>query len=262
MIVTAALSWYDELPETLERCVVGVANVADRIVALDGAYSRFPGGRPQSPPRQARVIRETAKRCGLEALVLAPDRLWAGQVEKRSYLLSVATVNADWICVVDADHVVNADRTVARQALEQANGTDAFDVPLFTPANPDRPIEQSAGGQWHAQHSGQTVPIPHLYRAYPGFRVERYHWWYSAVKGNQRVWMWGGDNVTYPVAPHAMLPDPSYRVDHVCLLRDKAHVLANRAFCNDREMVVQMTGQEDDRDDLPRPVFDYERMGR
>ena len=48
MIVTAALCWWNELPEDLERCVRGVANVADRVVALDGAYRRYPTGTARS----------------------------------------------------------------------------------------------------------------------------------------------------------------------------------------------------------------------
>ena len=51
-----------------------------------------------------------------------------------------------------------------------------------------------------------------------------------------------------------------YEVEHRCLLRDERHVLANRAFCNDRKVVVEMTGQEDDQPGLPAPVYDYETM--
>ena len=37
MIVTAALIWYDERSEDLERCVRGMATIADRVIAVDGA---------------------------------------------------------------------------------------------------------------------------------------------------------------------------------------------------------------------------------
>ena len=42
MIVTAALCWWNELPEDLDRCIRAAALIADRVVALDGAYRRYP----------------------------------------------------------------------------------------------------------------------------------------------------------------------------------------------------------------------------
>src|SRR5207247_1053795 len=50
--VTAALCWWNEKPEDLARCVRGVANIADRIVALDGAYVRYPGATVRSDEKQ------------------------------------------------------------------------------------------------------------------------------------------------------------------------------------------------------------------
>ena len=56
MIVTAALCWYNEPPDELAACVRATATVADRIVAVDGAYRRYPGAKPMSSPAQVKAI--------------------------------------------------------------------------------------------------------------------------------------------------------------------------------------------------------------
>jgi hypothetical protein len=48
VIVTAALAWYDEAPEDLDRYVRALPVVCDRLVAVDGGYERYPGATPRS----------------------------------------------------------------------------------------------------------------------------------------------------------------------------------------------------------------------
>lgn len=258
MIVTAALCWWNEKPEDLERCVAGVAQVADRIVALDGAYRRYPDATPCSNPEQADAIRKAARKHDLDCLILTPDRLWAGQVEKRTYLLNAAGVGSDWIVVVDTDHVIHADRDGVLTELSDLRNMDVVEVPFHTPTNPHRSTPASSPAQWHAEQAEIVQMTPHIYRALPGLRVERFHWWYSAIKDGTRVWLWGGDS-SYPAQPHAHLAS-FYQVEHRCLLRTDRYIKASRAFLNDREMVVRLTGQEDDQDGLPEPVWDVKAV--
>jgi hypothetical protein len=259
VIVTAAICWYDEPPDLLRRCVRSCAVIADRVVAFDGRYARWPGDSAQSRPEQADAIRAAAAEVGLEAIVEVPiDRPWAGQVEKRSALIARASEGSDWVQVVDADHVLVGDRKTVRQALSRATA-DVYEIPFRTPYNPDRPLGD-APHEWHREMAGQTVPEALLYRSLPEMRYERFHWWLSALKDGRRVWLWGfGEGEHLPAVP---FPDPAYRIDHMALYRDEDHFMADRAFCNDREMVVQRTGQEDDRPDLPRPIWDYARLAR
>ena len=255
--ITAALCWWNERPSDLARCVRGVANIADRIVALDGSYRRYPGATVKSDPRQVRTIRQTADDLGLGCLVVTPDRLWAGQVEKRSHLLALAGVGSDWIVTVDADHVIETDRASVRRELA-ATTADVFAVPFHTPVNPDRPMTDSAPGQWHVNQTTNVEMIPQVWRASLRLQVERRHWWLSGTKGGERVWAWAGDT-DHRALPHVAFATP-YRVEHRVLFRTPEQVRASRAFCNDREMVVARTGQEDDVPGLPTPVFDYVRM--
>jgi hypothetical protein len=257
MIVTAALCWWKERPEDLAACIRGAANLCDRVVALDGAYVRYPGATVTSPPGQAKAIRVACERAKLDCLVVEPDRLWAGQVEKRNHLLALAGVGSDWIVTLDADHVISTDREAVRDELFNSTA-DVVEVPFVTPRNAKRGDLRSAAGQWHLAQADGPQMIPQVWRANLHLQVERHHWWIGAWKNGVKVWAWAGDGSRQQL-PHARFVTP-YTVEHRTLLRTDEQVLASRAFCNDREMVVAKTGQEDDVATLPRPVFDYIRV--
>jgi len=256
MYVTAALAWWNERPEDLVSCIEGIANVADRVVALDGSYARYPEATVSSCRDEYAAIVDTATRLGLDHMVLRPSRLWRGQVEKRNVLYAIASVGSDFMVVVDADHIIHADRSEVRTFLETTNA-DVINVPFETPVNPVRSLSDSAVGVWHEGMAGSTIMLPHIYRALPNIRVESRHWCISALKDGQRVWLWNCGS-GYPDAIHTVIPIP-YRVEHRALFRTAEQIRMSRGFLNDREMVASVTGQEDDRDDLPRPVFTYEQ---
>lgn len=249
MRITAALIWYDENPEDLAACVRGVTGIADAIVAVDGAYRRYPGAKISSPSKQAAAIRTTAAEVGIPAEVHVPRRLWAGQVEKRTYALTKAAEGSDWIAVVDTDWIISADREATRAELAACR-FDVVAVPFYTP-----PGEMIATG-WHRKEAGRRTWQPHFFRALPGIRVEQMHYQVSAIKDGKRVWMRHAPTRGRLVLPMHQL-QARYQIEHRSLFRDEAHVLAGRAFCNDRVMVLAKTGQEDHVEGLPEPVFDY-----
>jgi hypothetical protein len=186
-------------------------------------------------------------------------------VEKRAHLLNVASIGSDWIAVVDTDHIINTDRELARDEISHIGpDVDVISVPFFTPANDARDLNVSAATGWHKSMVGMTVALSHLFRALPGLTVERYHWWYMANKNGERIalryGMKMGADDTLLNGCRVLEPVPlqtPYEITHLCLTRDDKHILANRAFCNDRSMVVAQTQQEDDVPGLPEPVFDY-----
>lgn len=248
MIVTAALCWFDEPLQQLEDCIRGLPTVADRVVAVDGGYARYPDTAAASPAEQAAVIRETAADVGLDCIIHVPDTVWAGQVAKRSFTLQLATEDADWrsdwFMAVDADHIWTGPRELIRKELRMTHAhTDGLLVDMYTPSNNSRPIAVSAAGAWHAKHAGQLKSPQRIFRSHPGVRVERYHWWYSALKGNQRVWLWGGDK-SLPSAKVVEMKSPML-VEHRCLFREPLQIERNRKFCEDRVAIVKRTGQED-----------------
>jgi hypothetical protein len=257
VIVTAALCWWNEKPEDLDACVRGAASVADRFVALDGAYRRYPGATPRSSDAEVAAIRDAAAEVGLECLILQPDRLWKGAVEKRSYCMAMAAYESDWIIVVDTDHVISAfSRAAVRRELEITE-EDSLTVPFVTPAPEGRSLAEVSATNWHTQQANVTVNLPQIYRALPGIRVDRNHWEYSGVKGGQRSWIHNsGHGPDWPHLPQRAIRS-AYKVEHRCLFRSQEQILAQRAYYNDRDMIVRRTGQEDDEEGLPAPVWDY-----
>lgn len=251
MIVTASLIWWNEPPDVLERCVRGIATVADRIVAVDGAYRRYPGATVRSSKEQEETIRDVAAEEGLGAVVIIPTRLWAGQLEKRTFALQVAADGSDWIAQVDADWVASGDREAVRRELFTTHH-QVVNVRFCTPS-----ADTDFATNWHKRESGNCVRYPHFFRALKDIRVEERHWWISATYKGKRVWMQHSPRrLKMPLLPQLPLKAP-YRIDHLFTERSEEQVLAGRAFCNDRNMVMQLTGQEDHIEGLPDPVWDY-----
>lgn len=245
LVVTAALAWFDERLEDLERCVRSLEGLADRLVAVDGRYVRYEWPVDVSPPEQAELIERVGREVGLEVELHVPEKPWRGQVAKRSFLLHQAAVGADWVLGVDADHEVVCSPGLVRAELSELSPSVlSIDVDFWTPTNDGRPLEVSAAGEWHVQHAGRMSHVSAFWRAVPGLRVEKMHWWYSGMVDGRRVWLWGGDQ-TYPRMPARRLVS-KVQVTHWCLFRDERHVVANRDFCEDREQVKALTGQEDD----------------
>lgn len=257
MIVTAALSWWNEKPEDLSECIRGIASVADRVVALDGAYWRYPGATARSSNAEVDAIRETAIQSGLDCIILQPQRSWRGEIEKRSALFALSAVGSDWVVIVDTDHIISAHRKKVRAELESTDA-DTISVFLSTPKQQDRSVEETSATNWHASQSACRERCALILRALPGLRVEKRHWWYSAYKGGEKVWLAGGDD-SAPGVVHADMSAP-YEVEHRCLLRSREQMLAARAWYNDRVIVVERTGQEDSVPGLPEPRYDYDTV--
>jgi hypothetical protein len=245
--VTAALCWWNELPEDLEACVRGIALIADKVVAADGAYRRYPGATVASDPEQ-RVAAEV----GLECEIIQPRELWAGQVAKRMHLLREAAKDSDWIVPLDADHIIHTARRPARAALAaMPDKVNSVGVDFFTPIDHSRPREETIATNWHGDLAGETLRIAQIVRAFDDYRVVCFHWNYVAVLGNHDGYIqipWGGK-------ADAQMPVP-YVVEHRSLYRTTKQIMDGRAFCNDREIVKLLTGQEDDQPGLPPPKYD------
>jgi hypothetical protein len=239
-LVTAALCWWDEKPADLEACVRGMANIADRVVALDGAYERFPGATASSPPEQARVIRETAEACGMECLVITPDHPWAGQLEKRTYLYRFAALDTKWVVVVDADHIIKTDRMAVRNELATLSpSVDVIAAPYSVPLNGS----VKGASKWHRDNAGKTWDHRLLFRALPNLTVEGRHWWVSAVKDGRKVWVLHSDVGGLGLPGHHLRTP--YEVEHRYLFRSRARISAMRTFLADRDKIVKATDQED-----------------
>lgn len=159
MRIVAVLSWYDEPVDWLRECVAS-ARFCDHLIAVDGAYSDFPGAAdaPSSPPEQAEALR------ALGCEVHVQQEPWAGEVSKRDYTIQLAVASgADWVFVIDADEVVTVVPGDLRERLAATPhhvATCEFEylqVPAWLPAG------------W------SIYPIRRMYRALPGLRIEGSH---------------------------------------------------------------------------------------
>jgi hypothetical protein len=138
VVICAALAWFDEPVEFLDRCVRSLAPLCDRLVAVDGRWELYPGDEWASPPEQAEAIAEAAAAAGLE-VDLQRHLGWASQVSKRDYVMERAARGADWILVVDGDEelesitALTAIRIRAELAATELDVAQTMTVPLNKP---------------------------------------------------------------------------------------------------------------------------------
>ena len=125
MKIVGVLSWYDESPSWLAHAVAGFGRVCDEIVAVDGAYSLYPGARPRSNPDQAEAILAAAETMGVGCTIHRPKDVFFGQeVEKRNLSLALAapllTPGEDWVMIFDGDYqmMLCEDPAFVRSVLE------------------------------------------------------------------------------------------------------------------------------------------------
>lgn len=101
MRIAAALAWYDEPVDFLERMVAHLSGHVDVLVALDGPWKGMPG-EAASPQEQHDALASACERASIE-LVTGVERTWATQVEKRAEVMDAAAHHGDWILVIDGD---------------------------------------------------------------------------------------------------------------------------------------------------------------
>lgn len=240
--VTAALAWFDEDPVDLYRFACALEGAVDKLVAVDGAYERYPHDSPFSSADEVEALEQGCQKSGIELELHRPKAAWKGQVEKRTFLAAEAAKQSDWIFTLDADHILRGVREAFRQELARVHA-DRVELNFFTTVNPSRPLKATSSTDWHSELAGKTVRQGLLLRALPDIRYERFHWWVSATKDRQRVWLYGGDEKLPHVAAHDL--KAPFFVEHRCHFRRDRNILANREFCKDRVRIVEQTGQED-----------------
>jgi len=166
--VYALLSFYDEQPEHLKRCVESLKGFADVLVALDGAYATFPDGQRMSPMVQRFALQDAAYASGMSYRITEPYGLWPGEVEKRAALFELArsagATPDDWFLIIDADMELAQWKPEARDLLA-ATSRDIGEV---------RWHDVQVDGVRHTTHTFRS-----MFRALPGLTVERTHFLYT-----------------------------------------------------------------------------------
>jgi hypothetical protein len=191
-VITGLLAWYDESPLWLAAAVTGAARLCDHIVAVDGAYALYPGGRGQSDPQQAEAILNSAYAAGVGCTIHRPADVWMGnQIEKRTAMFELgAQTGADWYYVFDADDVVTSVPGDIHTRLTDADEDAAVFTLWWTQDMHDGGLEQAAQ-QTHYPHEASNRYFRGLFRALPGLRVEGTHYHYVADRDGETVHLRG-----------------------------------------------------------------------
>jgi hypothetical protein len=198
--IVALLSWYDEDPAWLERCIRSLPQArVSALIALDGAYSLYPDAKARSHRSQHEAIERAAQAAGIPCQIHAPDAPWDGEVQKRNHLFDLAEQTpADWYMVMDADEfIISAPKDVPARLARAP-----FDVAAVTLREPGHPL----GTMIYPTH-------PKFFRAIPGLRAITDHFTYTTPDG-RKLW---GDAKRCHLEPRADLT--SVTVEHHNQLR-------------------------------------------
>lgn len=225
--LVALVSWYQEEPSWLDRAIRSLEKLdcVRHIVALDGAYQEFPRARARSGLAQHEAIHRAAYAIHAGLTLHVPDAPWESECLKRTRLFHYGDQVArpgDWFIVLDADEVITSAPADLADQLEHS----VFDVAdvTFNEPQPGKPTRR--------------YPIPILFRAIPGIRVEGNHYTYRAPDG-RTLW---GSATTKRLAPRMTLTD-SLVVEHLTHYRDRDRHQAAHAYYRARDAAGLEAGQ-------------------
>lgn len=242
MKVVGCLAYYDESPRWLQASVSAAAKLCDHVIAADGAYALYPGGKAWSVPEQAHAITEAAYASGIGCTIHHPDEVWMGnQIEKRTLMFKLAsllTTEEDWVFVFDADDLVTEVPFDARKRLEEAEEDVATLSLWWTEDMHSTPAQERAAqadARIHMDHANRYHRG--LFRALPGLRVEDAHYHYLAEKNGETVHLRGHPDY-HELAPSFDLA--GLRVQHRHPQRAKARLETSAAY----DKVVRALGLE------------------
>lgn len=170
-MIAAALCWFDEPPETLDRCVRSLAGVADVLVALDGRWALYPAAVNVSPLEQAEAIHSAASEIGIPVVdeSCPANRPWASQIEKRTALMQLAAVLAPWTLVIDADEYVDQTTPDALQVALRDTASDVAEIAISNTGSGIFDTRPHARRRVYRASAQVTIDRGHNgYRAYDG----------------------------------------------------------------------------------------------
>lgn len=124
MRLVGILNWYDENPAWLAACIASMARAGvEHVVAVDGAYALYPGGRPSSNRSQHDAIFYTCHGAGIGCTLHVPTDVWFGnEVDKRTFAFRLAeqsTTDEDWYFVIDADWTITSALGLREKLAEE-----------------------------------------------------------------------------------------------------------------------------------------------
>jgi len=227
--VTGLLAWYDEPVTWLAAAVIAAAKLCDHVVAVDGAYALYPGGRAQSDPEQAEAILHAAYGAGIGCTIHRPPSVWMGnQIEKRSTMFGLGReTEADWFFVFDGDDLVTQVPADVRSRLVEATEDVACYTLWWTEDIERDPGKAGAARAFSYPHEASNRYFRGLFRALPNLRVEGSHYHYCAEREGETVHLRGHEDF-HELEPFLNLTD--LRVQHRHPQRTRARLEVSAAY--------------------------------
>lgn len=109
LVPCALLSFYDEPPEDLVRCVSSLKLLGcESVIAVDGRYAAFtPGAAAASAPEQHLAIVDACAAIGASLTLHVPPVPWVTEAVKRTFMHRLTMRELGWHLVIDADEVID-----------------------------------------------------------------------------------------------------------------------------------------------------------
>jgi hypothetical protein len=195
--IVGVLIWADESPGWLATAITGFARFCDHIVAVDGFYALYPGGKVRSLPDQAEAVLGACEAAGAACTLHRPNEVFHGnEVEKRNLSLQLAAPflepGQDWVCVFDADnHVYRASPEIIRWELENTDRNVASYSVL-------QGLDQLSGSELQFVRdlaTEWTTPTRGIYRWAEDLRYGPAHYAVRGTYNGRSQWLWGPDKL-------------------------------------------------------------------
>jgi hypothetical protein len=237
--IIGLISWWDEKADWLGAAVASMAPFIDHVVAVDGAYAHYPGGKGQSPTGQAEAIRETARACRIGCSIHEPQERWGGnEIEKRAFLFHagelVSQSQNDWYFILDGDELVTEVTCEVRKVLMDSDH-DVGRVTCWTNRDHLEPRERS-----FLSETTENYPIRKFCRAIPGLTVVENHYTYVTPDGRYLM-------ANSQIHPEEQPEELAIKVEHRNRARDLKRNADAKAYYDRREELgLEGPGPEDE----------------
>jgi hypothetical protein len=159
--IAAALAFWDEPVEFLERLVASLVGQVDVLVAVDGRWDGMPGMGALSPVEQGEALRAGSE-LGLDVITIAGgEECWESQVAKRSALMAIASEVADWVFVVDGDEELVAEPGLRSRLAETGAASGGVSIVAMNRPWPYRDLARMIFRSRRLFRAGTTVSGRH-----------------------------------------------------------------------------------------------------
>lgn len=232
MKIIGILSWYDESPTWLAAAVSGFTRLCDVIVAVDGAYALYPGGRNVSHPDQAEAIQLACEAAEKGCILHRPRHVWFGnEVEKRQHTLKLAATVAepgDWLCVFDSDYMVM--RCDPQRIRQELTDTD-LDVATYTLLDHKDHLSNAKVQDFVANvdiATEWTVRTRDVYRWVPDLAYGPAHYTLRGTYAGREQWIRGPELTPNAAVVHDIVPCHDLNTSLVCYHRTEQRAKVRR----------------------------------